>query len=85
MEIDYSKIDSTNAEPEASSMIETFRAIGYSIETAIVDIIDNSVSAGAQNVWIDYLWKGPDTIIGITDDGSGMNNEELIQAMHRAA
>ena len=33
--IDYSNIPSASAEPEASSMIETFRAIGYSIETAI--------------------------------------------------
>ena len=40
--IDYTNIQSTSAEPEASSMIETFRAIGYSIETAIADIIDNS-------------------------------------------
>jgi hypothetical protein len=81
MDIDYSKIESTSAEPEASSMIETFRAIGYSIETAIADILDNSISAGAKNVWIDYLWKGPDTIIGIMDDGCGMANKELIQAM----
>lgn len=79
--IDYSKISSTPAEPDASSMIETFRAIGYSIETAIADIIDNSISASAKNIWIDYLWNGPNTIIGIIDDGSGMNNKELIQAM----
>lgn len=81
MDIDYSKIESTLAEPEACSMIETFRAIGYSIETAIADIVDNSISAGAKNIWIDYFWKGPDTIIGIMDDGWGMDNEELIQAM----
>ena len=37
--IDYTNIPSTSAEPEASSMIETFRAIGYSIETAIADIM----------------------------------------------
>jgi hypothetical protein len=79
--IEYSNIQSTPAEPEASSMIETFRAVGYSIETAIADIIDNSVSAGSKNVWIDYVWKGPETIIAIMDDGSGMDNEELIQAM----
>lgn len=79
--IDYANIPSIPAEPEASSMMETFRAIGYSIETAIADIIDNSISAGAKNIWIDYAWKGPDTIIGIMDDGSGMTNEELIQAM----
>jgi len=79
--IDYTNILSTSAEPEASSMIETFRAIGYSIETAIADIIDNSITAGAKSVWIDYDWKGSNTILSILDDGLGMNNEQLIQAM----
>jgi hypothetical protein len=81
MEINYYKIETTSAEPEASSIIETFRAIGYSIETAIADIVDNSISARAQNIWIEYDWRGSDTIIGILDDGCGMTNEELIQAM----
>jgi hypothetical protein len=79
--IDYTNILSTSAEPEASSMIETFRAIGYSIETAIADIIDNSITAGAKNIWIDYDWKGANSTLSILDDGTGMNNENLIQAM----
>jgi hypothetical protein len=81
MKINYSEIDSTYAEPEASAMIETFRAVGYSIETAIADILDNSISAFAKNIWIDYAWRGSDTVIGIIDDGRGMDQEELIQAM----
>lgn len=78
---DYSNIETAKAEPDASSMIETFRAIGYSIETAIADIIDNSITAGAKNIWVDYVWSGPGTVLSILDDGNGMNNEELIQAM----
>lgn len=80
-EIDYSKFQTTSAVPEASSMIETFRAIGYNIETAIADIIDNSISANAKNIWVNFEWKGSKTWLSIKDDGSGMNNEELIQAM----
>lgn len=79
--LDYSKYQTTSAIPEASSMIETFRAIGYNIETAIADIIDNSVSANAKNVWVNFEWKGSATWLSIKDDGIGMNNEELIQAM----
>lgn len=79
--LDYTQITSTPAEPEASSMIETFRAIGYSIETAVADIIDNSISAGAKNIWVDYEWNGPDTMFWILDDGQGMNDTEIIQAM----
>jgi len=79
--IDYSKYPTTSAIPEASSMIETFRAIGYNIETAIADIIDNSISANAKNIWINFEWKGSKTWISIKDDGVGMNDAELIQAM----
>jgi len=79
--MDYSKYKTQKAEPEAASLIETFRAIGYNIETAVADIIDNSISAGAKNIWINFEWKGAETWLSIKDDGTGMNNEELIQAM----
>ena len=79
--IDYSKYQSTPAIPEASSMIETFRAIGYSIEAAVADVIDNSISAEAKNIWLNFDWKGSETWLSIKDDGFGMSDEELIQAM----
>lgn len=79
--IDYSKYQTAPAIPEASSMIETFRAIGYNIETAVADIIDNSISANAKNIWINFEWKGADTWLTIKDDGCGMNSDDLIQAM----
>lgn len=79
--LDYSCVETTSAEPDASSMIETFRAIGYSLETAISDIIDNSIAANAKNIWIEYYWEGENTVLSILDDGKGMTNEDLIQAM----
>jgi hypothetical protein len=79
--IDYSKYITTPAIPEASSMIETFRAIGYSIEAAVADIVDNSISAGAKKIWINFELKGSATWLSVKDDGTGMDNEELIQAM----
>jgi hypothetical protein len=79
--MDYSQCRKAHAEPEASSMIETFRAIGYSVEAAIADIIDNSITAGAKNIWVDYEWKGEKTTISIIDDGYGMSEKELINAM----
>jgi len=81
MPLDYSQYETTPAVPEASSMIETFRAIGYSIEAAVADIIDNSISAGAKNIWINFEWHGSTTWLSIKDDGAGMNNDELVQAM----
>lgn len=79
--MDYSTLQKASAEPMASSMIETFRAIGYSLETAIADIIDNSISADAKNIRIDRYWHGGKSIITIKDDGCGMSGEDIIKAM----
>ena len=83
--MDYNKLQKAEATPEAASMIETFRAIGYSLETAIADIIDNSISANAKNIYINRLWRGGKSIITIKDDGEGMNGNEIIQAMRPGA
>jgi hypothetical protein len=79
--IDYTDFEKAPADPEPGSMIETFRAIGYSIEAAVADIIDNSIPALAKNIWINFEWKGAETWLSIKDDGIGMNNAGLIQAM----
>jgi len=81
MILDYNKIPKADAIPEADAMIETFRAIGYTLETAVADIIDNSITAGAKNVWITRTWDGDKSSLCVKDDGHGMNNDECIQAM----
>ena len=83
--MDYNKFEKAEAIPEAASMIETFRAIGYSLETAIADIIDNSISANSNNVYINRLWRGGKSVISIKDDGDGMDSSEIIQAMRPGA
>lgn len=84
--MNYNEIKNTaKAEPCASSMIITLRAIGYNLETAVADVIDNSISADAQNIWFSSEWKGCNSTITILDDGCGMNNEELVQAMKPGA
>jgi hypothetical protein len=60
--------------------MESTRAIGYSIEAAIADIIDNSVTAKAGRVDIDFFPIG-EAYISILDDGCGMSEERLISAM----
>lgn len=67
--------------PRPKAMINTFRAFGYNLQTAIADIIDNSISAKAGNVWIEYKWAGKESWVSITDDGEGMDYHELVQAM----
>ncbi|MFK2818993.1 ATP-binding protein [Flavobacteriaceae sp. LMIT009] len=81
MDIDFKNISQEETPPEASAMINTFRAFGYNLRTAIADIIDNSISAKAENIWVEYKWEGKDSWVTITDDGLGMNLEELKLAM----
>lgn len=79
--IDYSNIQTASAEPEPSAMIETLRSIGYSLPSAVADIIDNSISAEAGNIWITRDWSGGKSVITIKDDGRGMTGEEIKKAL----
>lgn len=67
--------------PQAKALINGIRAIGYSFSTAVADIIDNSISAFSTNVDIysDPLDKEP--YFCILDNGVGMSEGELLNAM----
>lgn len=67
--------------PNADTMVASIRAIGYDLPMAIADIIDNSISAEAKNIWIDFDWAGGDPWIRVKDDGRGMTEDELREAM----
>lgn len=66
--------------PYAPTLIESTRAIGYTLEAAIADIVDNSISASASCTDIFFFPIG-DAYIAILDNGSGMNGTELETAM----
>ena len=67
--------------PRAGAMIESLRAYGYTLNTAIADLVDNSISAKARNIWIQLYWDGDQSWISISDDGDGMSESVLINAM----
>jgi hypothetical protein len=66
--------------PFAPSLVNSTRFLGYTIETAIADLIDNSITANATNIRIFYSFKDNPRVI-IFDDGSGMSKDELDYAM----
>lgn len=70
-----------NAPPRAGAMLEALRGLGYSTAAALADIIDNSVSAEATEVRVDFAWAGTTSRISILDDGLGMDDAELESAM----
>lgn len=65
--------------PRADILIEAMRSIGYTFESALADIIDNSLSASAKNIEITF--DPIDCNISIIDDGIGMDKDHLFEAM----
>ena len=70
------------AGPPASAMVESLRDLGYSLDSAIADIIDNSMSAQATEIRVSlHDWETSSPMVRIVDDGHGMSAEELLEAM----
>lgn len=61
------------------------RDLGYSLETAIADLIDNSISAGADAIDIVFDANGEPPAVVILDNGHGMTEPELLAAMRHGA
>src|SRR3546814_1649571 len=67
--------------PSAACLSESMRDLGYSLETAIADLIDNSISAGADTIDIICDVSGEHPVMVILDKGRGMTEAELLDAM----
>jgi Histidine kinase-, DNA gyrase B-, and HSP90-like ATPase len=69
------------AEPRPAALIESLRAFGYTPEAAIADLIDNSITAKAGRIALDFFWNGGDSYISLHDDGIGMSSDVITSAM----
>nr|WP_216821296.1 ATP-binding protein [Marinobacterium profundum] len=67
--------------PRASVLIESMRDIGYSLQTAVADVIDNSITAGARSICLLANTHSIEPAFAVLDNGSGMTEIELIEAM----
>ena len=77
------KIDSINKligedfTPDPVSLLESTRNLGYSIEEAISDLIDNSITAKAKNITYEFHWNFGVPFFLLKDDGIGMSNDNM--------
>ena len=69
-----------NMPPFAPVLMQSTRAIGYSLEAAIADIIDNSIAAKAGKVQLSFFPVG-DAYVSILDNGTGMDDAQMNIAM----
>lgn len=69
--------------PHIGNFIDSLREIGYSTDVAVADLIDNSITANSSEINIHAVTK-PFLSFAILDNGNGMSENELIEAMRLA-
>lgn len=66
--------------PNANMLLESLRSVGYTEEAAIADIVDNSISAHATVIEMYFDWSSKSIVIA--DNGVGMSQNDLLEAMY---
>jgi len=68
--------------PNPARLIEGLRDIGYDFNTALADIVDNSVDAGATKIDIRInMDPDGDILVSVSDNGCGMDEQTLLDGM----
>jgi hypothetical protein len=70
--------------PQPFAWVEAMRSVGYSPPTALAELVDNSITAGARNITIRMSLPRSPAIGGyitVEDDGRGMAPAQLAEAM----
>lgn len=67
--------------PSAASLSESMRDLGYTLATAIADIVDNSITAKATKIEIFCDLARDHPTLVIIDNGQGMSSDQLLLAM----
>ncbi|WP_415813284.1 ATP-binding protein [Deinococcus marmoris] len=66
--------------PSPAGTLAALTGAGYTVHSAVADLIDNAVSAGAREISLSLDLGGEGTLT-LQDDGHGMDGDVLIQAM----
>ena len=68
-------------QPSAARLTRSLRDVGYDFASAIADLVDNSLAAGAARIEVEIQFAGADSYVLIADDGSGMTANGLNEAL----
>ncbi len=67
--------------PSPHRLLESLRDVGYDFVTAVADIVDNSITAGARRISVEIAHQeGPPTVT-VADDGHGMTRSRLVESL----
>lgn len=70
----------TILEPYAPILVESTRSLGHSFESAMADVIDNSIGKGAKEINVNFR-SIDNPYVAIIDNACGMDENELVAAM----
>jgi hypothetical protein len=68
-------------QPSAARLTGSLRDVGYDFPSAVADLVDNSLAAGASRVEVEIEFAGADSRVLIADDGCGMTANGLAEAL----
>lgn len=75
------KVQSEVADPNPEYLIKAIAEQGYSLESSLADLIDNSISANADRVEVLIKMDEEPFTLFLADDGEGMTENELKASM----
>ena len=67
--------------PHAYRTLQALRSFGYDLNSSVADIIDNSIAADAENIWIEINRSDGGFYLCLVDDGKGMTQTQLYEAI----
>ena len=62
-------------------ILRKIRSRGYTLEQSLAELVDNSITHNAKNIWTHMYWsddQGKDSFIMVIDDGDGMSKDDLL-------
>lgn len=77
---ELAKLEAEDFSPEPSPLLESNRSLGYSLEEAISDLIDNSITAESTLIQVRIEWNSGVPYLEVLDNGKGMDKFQLVDA-----
>lgn len=67
--------------PIPGDLVESLRDFGYTLPSALADLVDNSLTATAKDIEVHLEADGADSYLAVVDNGHGMDLKTLVEAM----
>jgi hypothetical protein len=81
MKNNFNEVISEDASPNPEYLIKSIAEQGYSLETSLADLMDNSISAKAEKIEVLIKMDQEPFTLFLADNGMGMNESELVKSM----